>query len=515
MAGSDFDPGGSTSSGQVKAPVHLSYADRLKANIKYNQRLQRNILEIVLEKENSDVVINIKEEDTKQLFETIGIDIETELEGHQVKFDKVSVWLKQGVKLDKFCKDEKIRVQPGVTTRYIKPAGRNDVTVTIVGLNFNTPDTFVFEYIKNFGRIINNSVIYGKYSEGPFQGKFNGERRYQVDFSDDKIPMGTYHIIDGERVKVFYRGNKKTCARCHRFGEHCPGGGSAQDCEEAGGPKVSLASHMKELWGKLKFVPSNFELVAEMIEDNDVPICDRANFPPLVDKNYQSDTDPNKLTGLSINNFPLETLEDDICNFLLQTGGKSSKKYVKKAKFSKTRKNQIVTIEPLPASMITKFHEALNFPDTNEKHFGVPLYCRPIRRLTPNKLVKHDNGCDVEQAQESLAAATSTPHNEPTISLSNKGHALNMKTKKSGKSKQSGAFDPPDLESFEFSDYSDKSDSENFEDSRETQTSSDDDSEVCDSVRLKRQDGSPLTKEDFKRQKGSQRQKKSKSAATQ
>ena len=90
-----------------------------------------------------------------------------------------------------------------------------------------------------------------------------------------------------------------------------------------------------------------------------------------------------------------------------------------------------------------------------------------------------------------------------------------MKTKKSGKSKQSGAFDPPDLESFEFSDYSDKSDSENFEDSRETQTSSDDDSEVCDSVRLKRQAGSPLTKEDFKRQKGSQRQKKSKSAATQ
>ena len=118
-----------------------------------------------------------------------------------MKFDKVSVWLKQGVKLDKFCKDEKIRVQPGVTTRYIKPAGRNDVTVTIVGLNF-------------------------------------------------KIPMGTYHMIDGERVKVFYRGNKKTCARCHRFGEHCPGGGSAQDCEEAGGPKVSLASHMKELLGE-------------------------------------------------------------------------------------------------------------------------------------------------------------------------------------------------------------------------------------------------------------------------
>ena len=61
MAGSAFDPGGASSSGQLQAPVHLSYADRLKANIKFNQRLKRNILEIVLEKENSEVEINIKE----------------------------------------------------------------------------------------------------------------------------------------------------------------------------------------------------------------------------------------------------------------------------------------------------------------------------------------------------------------------------------------------------------------------------------------------------------------------
>ena len=92
--------------------------------------------------------------------------------------------------LDKYCKDEKIRVSPGVTTSFIKPAGRNDVTVTLVGLNFNTPDTFIMEYIKNFGRIVSNSVIYGK---------FNRERKYQMDFSEPKPSMGTFHIIDGER----------------------------------------------------------------------------------------------------------------------------------------------------------------------------------------------------------------------------------------------------------------------------------------------------------------------------
>ena len=190
-----------------------SYADRLKANIRFNQRLQRNVLEISFDKDNSEVQIDLKEENTRQLFETLGINIESELEGHQVKYDKISVWLKKGIKLDRFCKEERIRVADGVTTSYIKPAGRNDVTVTVVGLDFNTPDSYVFEYIKNFGRIVNNSVIYCKFTEGPFKGKFNGDRKYQVDFSESKIHMGTYHLIDGERVKIFYRGNKKTCAR--------------------------------------------------------------------------------------------------------------------------------------------------------------------------------------------------------------------------------------------------------------------------------------------------------------
>ena len=164
------DPG----DGPKQSIAPKSYADRLRANIKFNQRLQRNVLEISLEKDSQETQIDLKEENTKQLFETLGINIESELEGHQVKYDKISVWFKKGIKLDRFCKEEKIRVSEGVTTSYIKPAGRKDVTVTVVGLDFNTPDSYVFEYIKNFGRIVSDSVIYCKFSEGPFEGKFNG-----------------------------------------------------------------------------------------------------------------------------------------------------------------------------------------------------------------------------------------------------------------------------------------------------------------------------------------------------
>ena len=116
-------------------------------------------------------------------------------------------------------------------TGTVRPAGKRDVTVTIIGLDFNTPDGFVFEYLKKFGDIANNAVIYCKFEEGEFKGKFNGVRKYQIDFSKAAKTMGTYHLIDGCRTRVFYRGNHKTCGRCHKTAKDCPGEGLAKDCE--------------------------------------------------------------------------------------------------------------------------------------------------------------------------------------------------------------------------------------------------------------------------------------------
>ena len=502
MAGSEFDPGGSA----IQPPT-ATYADRLKSSVKYDQRLQRNILEIILEHEKSEAesFIDLKEENMKQLFETLGIDIQNELEGYQIKFEKVFVWLKKGVNLDKFCKEEKIRVLPGISTSYIKPAGRSDVTVTVVGLNFNTPDTFVMEYIKNFGRIVSNSVIYGKYIEGPFKGKFNGERKYQVDFSEQKLSMGTFHIIDGERVKVFYRGNKKTCARCHQAGQECPGGGSAKECEDADGPKVPLATHMKKLWDCLKFDPSNFELESDASGNNDVPIRDSASFPPLIDKSLQDETDPKKFTGISINNFPLSVKEDDILDFLSSLSIEVKKCNIE---INKLRKNQNVTVEPLPPALVVHLHRALNFPDTKEKHFGSPLYCKPIRRLTPRKMPLNENGSISSYKSNLNGPDTSTPSEELSTNLASKNSSQNKQKAKKGLSRKSEkqyfVMEPPGLDSFEFSDYND-SDDDSFElCSKDKQASSEDENEVDNK---KRQAGSPIVQEDFKRLKESTKNK--------
>jgi hypothetical protein len=53
------------------------------------------------------------------------------------------------ISLDRFCKYISIKVTVGVMTGKIRPAGIKDVTVSVVGLDFNTPDLFVVDYFSN------------------------------------------------------------------------------------------------------------------------------------------------------------------------------------------------------------------------------------------------------------------------------------------------------------------------------------------------------------------------------
>ena len=259
-----------------------SYADRLKTNVRWDQRLKRNVLEITLEKnnKNNDVWFDLDPESTARLLQILGIDIKSQVQGCQVKQRVLSVWMAEGISLDRFCKEESIKVNKDIRTRMIRPAGKVDVTVTIYGLDFNTPDTFVFEYLKKFGRVVKDEVIYARYPDGPLKGKYNGERRYQVDFSkSNQQDMGTYHIIDSSKVRIFYLGNKKTCGRCHNFANSCPGAGIAKECEGKNGQRVALVEHMRKLWESIGFKPNSFEF--ENLEDETDATLERLNDKPI------------------------------------------------------------------------------------------------------------------------------------------------------------------------------------------------------------------------------------------
>ena len=72
--------------------------------------------------------------------------------------------------LERFCKEETIQVSKRVVTGVI--------TLNVIGLDFNTPENLFRDYISKFGGVfINLSLIYSKFSEGPFKGKYTGERK--------------------------------------------------------------------------------------------------------------------------------------------------------------------------------------------------------------------------------------------------------------------------------------------------------------------------------------------------
>ena len=164
--------------------------------------------------------------------------------------------MKQGVSLEKFFTDIAREFTTGLTIVSVRPAVRREVKVLVIGLHFNTSDDCVREYLECFGAKVKGEPIYGVHREGPWKGQYNGERRYLADFSDQILPMGTYHLVDGAKVRVVYPGNTRTCARCHQDPLLCPGGGMAKECAEKGGRRVPLSQHMGSLWDRVGFYGS-------------------------------------------------------------------------------------------------------------------------------------------------------------------------------------------------------------------------------------------------------------------
>ena len=383
------DPGGGRNDQGTSGQGQFSYADRLKTNIKFDQRLKRNVLEITLEKTAKETEIVIDQECVARLCKSIGLNVDSQVEGSQVQFNSgkymISVWVVKGINLERFCREENINVGKGLVTGMIRPAGRRDVTLTVSGLDFNTPDNLICDYIRKFGgNILNANVIYSKFTEGPFKGKFNGDRKYQVDFTNCTRTMGTYHFLDGVRVRIFYRGNEKTCGRCHKVARDCLGAGIARDCDAQGGIRVQLSDHMRKIWSEIGFCPTSFELPDSVEDEGDKPISETNSFqrPAQVIKN--SEADQERYVGLKINNFPLELSDEEILTFLSDQVTKDINK--ESVDIVRNKKNSSVTISNgLNPDSVKDALSKIDFTASRNLLLRLPLYCRPIRDITPVK----------------------------------------------------------------------------------------------------------------------------------
>ena len=107
-------------------------------------------------------------------------------------------------------------------------------------------------------------VYPGRSGSSLLAGKLNGNRSYMVEITKQ---MGSFHIIDGEKVSVRYRGQTKSCARCHQPETQCPGKGVARDCSS---DRVLLSAHMEAHWKSIGYTPDTN--TGEDVDEPDVTV---------------------------------------------------------------------------------------------------------------------------------------------------------------------------------------------------------------------------------------------------
>ena len=113
--GGPHDPGGGDD-----ARRQLTYADRLKTNVKYDERLKRNVLEIEIGKVEKEDDVVLDQQCVSRILTSIGINIKTDIRGYQLFYGRairISVWCLAGISLERFCRSEAIQVSKGVRQR--------------------------------------------------------------------------------------------------------------------------------------------------------------------------------------------------------------------------------------------------------------------------------------------------------------------------------------------------------------------------------------------------------------
>ena len=356
-------------------PAPMSYSGKLMANVQKSERFKRNVLEINLEYD--DTHQHVDKSMVADTFAMLGIDLKSQLDGYQITSKKIFAWCKEAVSLDRFCREEVFRVTGGVKTGLIKPMEKKNVAVTIRGLNLNTPDSMVMEYISKFGEVVNKKVVYDTDKEGPFAGLKNGDRKYLIDFTNGRN-MGTFHLIDGMNVTVRYAGQRRTCGRCHETSVNCPGDGWAKACEEKNGPRVTLREHMTNLWSAIGFKPSEFKLQydegGELLEKV-VEIKESGQFTPPHKSKPKECQDKDKFVGVTIKNLPKDIPEREVTLFLEGQGLDIAHPGVNIIKNFKSTKVDITDLDAkLCNTMIENIHERV--------FFTRKVYCRGVLEVT-------------------------------------------------------------------------------------------------------------------------------------
>ena len=194
--------------------VRKSWASVLGGSLP--KRNDNNVLEVVLEKEARGS-FTVTEKECAHMMGKLGLDARpgVHVEAAQIcpqGRGVIFITLRKELDPTRFCRHEVFEVtESGIRAVHVKPAGKREVVVTTKGIHPNTRDDVVIDYLGKFGNVFTSKVVHSVFSEGALKGLRNGDRNYKMEVRPG-TNLGSYHIIDGNKITLRYPGQQKTCA---------------------------------------------------------------------------------------------------------------------------------------------------------------------------------------------------------------------------------------------------------------------------------------------------------------
>ena len=381
------------------------------ASINTSVRDKKNILEVKLEKQEG-AKFSLTMPEIESLLKRLNIDsshfegVSACPEGRPI----VLITLHPSVDVNRFLyRNESYIVKEGVRTTTIRPENQKETCIKITGLHPNTKDHAVLRYLSAHGTISTNSrvihhVFPGEKGSTLLAGKLNGNRSYFVQL---KEPMGSYHIIDGEKVSVKYSGQEWTCARCHQYKRNCPGKAVAKDCTAE---RILLSTHMAELWERLGYKPDNDTVNEEVDSLIDVDVQVGGNSAERSEAPRSTLT--SKYNAVIMRGFKSDTPVDTILEALFEQG---LPKDYDRLNLVQNPQTGSLTVENLTPEICLKLTENMN----RKRFLNRKIFVTSVVSESPVKPHLNDKPLpeDVPQPPDKNMISNSKPLSAPIVTL--------------------------------------------------------------------------------------------------
>ena len=319
----------------------------------------------------------VGENDCARLLRRLGLDPNpgVHVEGVQIcptRRGVILITLKDDVQVENYCRYDVFEItESGIRSTMVKPAGKKEVVVTVKGIHPNTRDSVVLDYLSKFGKVVSTKVVHGVYSSGPLKGMKNGDRAYKIEVKPGEN-IGTYHVIESQKVSLKYPGQQQTCGHCHETPRSCKGKGIAKRCRAEGGERVEFTDYILSLWKRIGYSPQNLELIDDVNENTeDIHVLQVEAFTPV-----KARVDDAVFAGVHIKQLPREYDQGEVIEFLCRSGLPENKR--DEAIFNT---NGSITIKNLDNDTSRVLIEAIH----GQYNFDKKLFCNGLVPLTPRK----------------------------------------------------------------------------------------------------------------------------------